>query len=86
MTERLLLATGSGIVNRPMGGQTWRAASAGLSVPWPHHMVERFFQIENELLAVLSSGELWAAALPALSWRSLLPQVTRVAAAAWLQP
>ena len=67
------------------GGQTWRAASAGLSVPWPHHLVERFAQVEDDLLAVLSDGELWTAPLASLAWRRLLPQVRDVAAAAWLQ-
>ena len=66
------------------GGQTWRPASAGLSVPWPDHLVERFTQIEDDLLAVLSNGELWTAPLASLAWRRLLPQVSDVAAAAWL--
>jgi hypothetical protein len=67
------------------GGQTWRSASAGLVVPWAHRLVERFAQIEDELLAVLSDGELWAAPLSSLTWRRLLPQVRDVTAAAWLQ-
>ena len=67
------------------GGQTWRLASAGLSVPWPDHLVERFEQVGDELLAVLSNGELWTAPLASLAWRRLLPQVRGVAAAAWLE-
>ena len=64
------------------GGQTWRLASTGLLVPWRHRMVERFFQVNGDLLAVLSNGELIAAPLATLEWRSVLPAVTDVAAVA----
>jgi len=37
------------------GGDAWRDASQGLSVPWPEHMVERFAQVGGELLAVLET-------------------------------
>jgi hypothetical protein len=50
------------------GGQTWRLASTGLRVPWRHHMVERFFQVNGDLPAVLSNGELIAAPLATLEW------------------
>ena len=42
-------------------------------------------ELEDELLAVLSDGELWAAPLASLAWRRLLPRVRNVTAAAWLQ-
>jgi hypothetical protein len=45
-------------------------------------MVERFAQVEGELLAVLSNGELWAAALNELLWRRVLPELEHVTAAA----
>jgi len=67
------------------GGQTWQLASKGLSVPWRRHMVERFFQADDELLAVLSNGELLAAPLGTLEWQAVLSQVKRVAAVAWLR-
>jgi photosystem II stability/assembly factor-like uncharacterized protein len=67
------------------GGQTWRAASAGLDVPWSSHMVERFTQVGEELLAVLSNGELLAAPLATLEWRRILPSVRGVAAVAVLE-
>jgi photosystem II stability/assembly factor-like uncharacterized protein len=63
------------------GGQTWRPASAGLNVPWPRHMVERFVPVGDELLAVLSNGQVIAAPLagPAsLAWRVLLPELQSV--------
>lgn len=53
------------------GGQTWHPASRGLDAPWPRHMVERFYQAGEELLAVLSNGELLEAALENLEWRKV---------------
>lgn len=62
------------------GGQTWRLASQGLDTPWPRTMVERFVQVGDELFAVLSSGELYAAPLATLEWRRTLREMTGVAA------
>jgi photosystem II stability/assembly factor-like uncharacterized protein len=67
------------------GGRTWRAASPGLSVPWPHHMVERFVQVGDELLAVLSHGTLLTAPLESLQWRQILPEVPNIYAVAAMQ-
>jgi photosystem II stability/assembly factor-like uncharacterized protein len=64
------------------GGQTWHLASTGLGVPWPRHMVERFFQADRELLTVLSNGELWSARLEQNEWHRLLPDVGRVTSVA----
>jgi photosystem II stability/assembly factor-like uncharacterized protein len=66
------------------GGQTWTSASNGLEAPWLHSMVERFVQVEGDLLAVLSDGQLLSAPLAALEWRRILPEVTGVAAIAQL--
>jgi len=60
------------------GGETWRAASGGLAVPWRRHMVERFTQIDTELFAVLSNGQLLCATLATLAWRPILPEVKSV--------
>ncbi len=46
------------------GGRFWGDASQGLDTPWRDHMVERFLQVDGELLAVLSNGELLATAPP----------------------
>jgi len=62
------------------GGRSWIMASVGLDTSWRQHMVERFAQIGDELLAVLSNGELIAAPLASLEWRSLMPAQTAVAA------
>ena len=60
------------------GGETWHSVSDGLESPWPHHMVERFLQVEDELLAVLSNGELWCALVETFAWQRTLPQVEDV--------
>jgi photosystem II stability/assembly factor-like uncharacterized protein len=57
------------------GGQTWNSASKGLDLPWPQHMVERFCQSKEELLAVLSNGELWSTKLEAIEWHHILPDI-----------
>jgi photosystem II stability/assembly factor-like uncharacterized protein len=64
------------------GGETWELASEGMDVPWPHHMVEHFLQLDQELLAVLSNGELLAAPLMTLFWRRVLPELASVRAVA----
>jgi photosystem II stability/assembly factor-like uncharacterized protein len=64
------------------GGWTWRAASQGLVVPWPHHMVERFVQVGDELLAVLSHGTLLSTPLASLKWRQILPEMPNIHAVA----
>ncbi len=66
------------------GGRTWHPASEGQDVPWPRHMVERFLQVGDTLLAVLSNGGLLAAELGTFSWRRILPEVAGVRCAAVL--
>jgi photosystem II stability/assembly factor-like uncharacterized protein len=53
------------------GGKTWTTASEGLAVPWSRHMVERLLQVDDDLVAVLSSGKLVAAPLATLAWRAV---------------
>ncbi len=43
-------------------------------------MVERFTQAGEELLAVLSNGELLSSPLESLEWRRILPEARGVAA------
>jgi photosystem II stability/assembly factor-like uncharacterized protein len=66
------------------GGQSWQPAAAGLSVPWPRDMVERFAPAGGELLAVLDRGRLLASPLGAWQWRQIVPEAGRVNAAALL--
>ena len=47
-------------------------------------MVERFVQAGNELVAVLSDGEVVASALPIEDWRRILAERPGVTAAAFL--
>ncbi len=60
------------------GGHVWQPASQGLVVPWRRHMVERFTRVGDELLAVLSNGELLAAPLATLEWRYILKEINGV--------
>ena len=71
------------------GGRSWSKASHGLDVPWRRHMVERFLQVDGDLIAVLSNGELLAATLASstapsarLEWKRILPDLPDVNAAA----
>ncbi|MGE5072547.1 MAG: hypothetical protein ACM3MF_03895 [Anaerolineae bacterium] len=63
------------------GGMTWVSASGALDVPWHHHIVERFTQADDEMLAVLSNGELLSARFGIWQWRRILPSVEGVRAA-----
>ena len=60
------------------GGQTWSPASHGLKVPWRRGMVERFFQVDDELFAVLSNGQLLSTLLSTLEWHRILPSISNV--------
>jgi hypothetical protein len=60
------------------GGQSWSLASNGLKVPWRRGMVERFFQMKDELFAVLSNGQLLSAVLSTLEWHRILPNISDV--------
>jgi photosystem II stability/assembly factor-like uncharacterized protein len=64
------------------GGETWEPAMNGLEERWPGHMVERFSQVGDELIAVLSNGEMIAAPLDTLDWRRIVPAIQGVNAAA----
>jgi photosystem II stability/assembly factor-like uncharacterized protein len=66
------------------GGQTWELASTRLQVPWRRHMVERFAQFDDQLLAVLSNGHMLAAPVSTLVWHRIFPQVERIAAVTFL--
>lgn len=63
------------------GGETWTSASNGLKTPWRRHMVERFTMAGDELIAILSNGEVLAAPLETLTWRRILPHISNAAAA-----
>lgn len=62
------------------GGETWEDASEGLDVPWPDHMVERFEQVGDNLIAVLSNGRLIATSLETLVWQPILADLPAVSA------
>ena len=64
------------------GGWTWKPASAGLKVPWPRHMVERFVQAGDNLFAILSNGELRLKPLKQAKWRRVHPEIAGIKAVA----
>jgi photosystem II stability/assembly factor-like uncharacterized protein len=64
------------------GGKTWVDSSQGLDTPWKEHMVERFLQVGEDLLVVLSNGELATANLRNLQWEMILPGIPFVLSAA----
>ena len=60
------------------GGKSWSMASNGLDVPWRRGMVERFVQANDELVAVLSNGQLLGASLSTLAWHHILTGISDV--------
>ncbi|HEV3309850.1 MAG TPA: hypothetical protein VG815_04985 [Chloroflexota bacterium] len=66
------------------GGRTWRSASAGLDLPWPDTMVERFTQVGPDLFAVTNDGQLYVSpATGRMTWtRVLAGEVESIAAVA----
>jgi photosystem II stability/assembly factor-like uncharacterized protein len=67
------------------GGKTWDKASHNLDVPWRDHMIERFLQVDEDLLAVLSNGQMIAAPLATLEWEHILPDVSGINAVAMMK-
>ncbi len=89
--QRMLLGPADGVERNGRieetldGGLSWQKASDGLALPWRNYLVERFWQIDQQLLAVLSNGQVWKAPLAqSWQWQQVLPKVQGVAALAWL--
>jgi photosystem II stability/assembly factor-like uncharacterized protein len=66
------------------GGQNWHSATSGLDTPWRHYMVERFYQSNQELFAVLSNGALISTHIDNIHWSRILPDVGKIHALAAL--
>lgn len=64
------------------GGRKWNLASAGMKIPWPRHMVERFFQAGDNLFAILSNGELRLKPMKQAKWQRVLPDIAGIKAMA----
>ena len=83
-SEHLILSPADGVDRNGRieeskdGGESWSMASNGLQVPWRRGMVERFLQVEDELFAVLSNGQLLIVSLSAMEWKHSLADVPRV--------
>ena len=65
------------------GGRSWQLASDGLSpTPWSRHMVERFVQLDHDLFAILSNGELWLKRADESLWHRVLSEIHQIKAIA----
>jgi photosystem II stability/assembly factor-like uncharacterized protein len=64
------------------GGRNWSPASEGLNVPWRRGMVERFFQTDDQLFAVLSNGHLLVTSIRKPEWQYVLQDVKNINAVA----
>ena len=64
------------------GGQGWQPAAKGINGPWPRHMVERFYQHDINLFAILSNGELWTRPSGQTVWQRILAEVSGIQAMA----
>lgn len=59
------------------GGASWQT----ISETWSGDMVERFVQMDEQLLAVMANGKLLAAPLADLAWQPILTDLPHVTAA-----
>jgi photosystem II stability/assembly factor-like uncharacterized protein len=60
------------IVESWNGGASWQPVEEGLPVPMRNHMVERLVPLDDEILALLSNGQLLLASVDGLRWRTIL--------------
>lgn len=72
------------IVQTRDGGRSWQPINGALETPWPRTMVERFYQNEKTVLAVLSNGRLLEATIDQWQWNVILPEAGRVRALAFI--
>jgi hypothetical protein len=63
-------------------GQTWRAATDGLGLPWPRDMIERFAHVGDQLYAIRADGEVYASGVDVIEWRRAFAAVPGVRALA----
>ncbi len=64
------------------GGKHWHLAAEGMKAPWDRHMVERFYQKDRYLFAILSNGEIWIKHPTQNRWRHILAGIGKVRAMA----
>ncbi|MCC7360908.1 MAG: hypothetical protein IT317_15605 [Anaerolineales bacterium] len=63
------------------GGRSFAPAAAGLRVPWPADMVERFVPAGGDLLALTAEGRVFTSPVGVWRWQALRPDIGRVTAA-----
>jgi photosystem II stability/assembly factor-like uncharacterized protein len=64
------------------GGKTWHPYSEGMKSPWGRHMVDRFFNKDGNLFAILSNGEIWFKPSNQVRWSHILADTGHVKAMA----
>jgi photosystem II stability/assembly factor-like uncharacterized protein len=64
------------------GGRNWRTLSDGNDAPWPDNMVERFEQVDDDLYAILSNGQLLTASIGVWRWQRVFQDVMGIQAIA----
>ena len=67
------------------GGKNWHLSAEGMKAPWDRHMVERFYQKEQYLFAIISNGEIWIKDHTQNKWRHILAGIGNVKAMATRQ-
>lgn len=61
-------------------GKTWKPRSDGLEIPWKNYMVDRFYQTDYELFAILSNGSLISTSLKRIRWQAVLSSIKGIKA------
>ena len=64
------------------GGKNWHLAAAGMKAPWDRHMVDRFYQKDRYVFAILSNGEIWIKHPTHNRWRHILADIANIRAMA----
>jgi photosystem II stability/assembly factor-like uncharacterized protein len=87
-TEHMILGPADGVDRNGRieethdGGKSWSNPFHELDTPWRQHMVERFTQVEDQLFAVLSNGEVLETQVKMPRWGRILPEISDVNAVA----
>ncbi len=64
------------------GGKNWHLAAEGMKAPWDRHMVDRFYQKDRYVFAILSNGEIWIKHPTQNRWRHILADIADIRAMA----
>jgi hypothetical protein len=65
------------------GGRSWTPINTGSQAPWPNHMVERFYEMDGRLFALLSNGHLLVSAIGQWHWQRVFADTPKIRALAF---